>query len=109
MTSPLFPRIHRALRAHQQRHRIPDLLDGEHLVRAEARHGGAGERGMRVVYLLVRRLRGIGLEVAQLAVFRKARAERAVAHLGLGELVAGVTVAAIWLPRRIIREAHAVA
>ena len=38
-----FPRIHRALRAHQQRHRVLDLLDGQHLVGAEARHGGAGE------------------------------------------------------------------
>ena len=54
-----------------------------------------GKRGVRVVDLLVGRL-GVGLaEVAQLAVFEQARAERAVAHFLPGQLVAGVAVAAI--------------
>ena len=63
----LLPGIHRTVLRHQQRHDVLDLLDGQDLVRAEARHGRAGVYGVGIVDLLVQRL-GVGrIEIADLA------------------------------------------
>src|SRR5215510_16482575 len=100
--------VDRAVRAHQQGDQILDLLDGEHLVGAEPRHQRAGECGLRVVDLLIRRL-GFALpEVAQLAVLSEARTDRAVAQLAPRDLMAGVAIAAVRPRRRIVGEAHPV-
>jgi hypothetical protein len=59
---------------------------------------------LRVVDLVVRRL-GVGLaEFPDFSVIEQARTDGAVTHLGLGQLVAGIAVAADWLPRRNVGE-----
>ena len=79
------------------------------LLAAEPRHVRARKSRLRIVDLFVHRL-GLGLaELADLAVVEQARPDRAVADLGLGQLVAGVAVAAVRPARRIVGEAQAVA
>src|SRR5690606_2203538 len=98
-----------ALGIHQQRHDVLYLFDGQHLVRPEPRHVGACHVRLRIVDPLVHDLCFRFGIVAVLAVAEQARAQCAIAHLALRELMTGVAVAAVLTTGRVVRKAQAVA
>ena len=92
--------IHRRLRIHQQRDDVLDLLLVQDAVVSEARHVRARRVRLRVVDLAPGVLLDLGRKAAQLREVVQRRPDRAVADLGLAELVARVAIRA---DRRVLR------
>ena len=78
-----------------------DLLRRQPAVQSEARHVGARGEGVGVVDLVVGVFDDLVAGAAQLAEVLQARADGAVGDFLLGQLVAGVAVAAAQAARRI--------
>src|SRR5258706_9249047 len=86
--------VYRGLRIHQQRDDVLDLLLGQDLLLAEARHVRARRERGRVVDLAVGVLLHLRREAAQLAEVVERRSDGAERELRLPELVARVAIRA---------------
>jgi hypothetical protein len=80
---------------------VGDLLRRQPVVQAETRHVGARREGVGVVDLVVGVLDDLVRVAAQLAEMMQAGADGAVGDFLLGQLVAGVAVAATRTPGRV--------